>query len=821
MASETAAAVLKAFKDSDAGHTGVLSRKQLQETLKKIQSCEGFSDDQSYVLLYPWGGDKIEYEKFVFWVFGDAAKLKELQQKSGFSKIALFDCASYDRESFQSMNKELGFGFEFQFFHEKLSTTHAQLAQGCNAVCIFVNDCVDGDVIRILHGMGVKMIALRCAGFDRVDLNVAEECGMTVARVPAYSPHAVAEHAVTLMLCLNRRFAKAVHKTKMTDFTLDSLMGKDMYGKRVGVIGTGLIGSIAARILKQGFGCDVVAYDKFPSKKVSADEPEGLGIPYVTLDELFKTADFITLHAPLLPATKHTINADAISKMKPGVTIVNTSRGGLIDTEALIDGLRQGKIGGAGLDVVEGEGPYFFQDYSRKIIKDKNILVLTRMPNVIITAHQAFFTAEAMRTIAHTTLMNIDGVRKGSGPPKQKGILDTVCKPAPKAGPAPPPQSMQSRANLMPELQPAPPPMEKPILPPIENKASGDFKVAMFSARFRESFDKINTDFNTNITFIYHDARLEVGTVHLAKGCDAACIFVNDDASSEVLQALKAEGVKMVALRCTGFNNVDLEAAKAIGMSVVHVPADSPWAAAEHSVTMAVGLIRHIPQALYKTRTGDFTLQGLLGSDMGSDTGKKSIGIVGTGRTGKLCARIFKRGYGCDVMAYDISPDSTISDPPPAGLGIPYVTKEELFSKSDIILFHVPLTPQTKHLISMETVNLLKPGVTLINTSRGGIIDTKALIKGLEEGIVANAGLDVIEAESGYFLQDFSGKPMMDDDLSVLLGFPNVAITPHQAFLTEEAVHTIAYVTIASLNAMRNGNVPPKQNGTDNVVLAP
>jgi len=155
-----------------------------------------------------------------------------------------------------------------------------------------------------------------------------------------------------------------------------------------------------------------------------------------------------------------------------------------------------------------------------------------------------------------------------------------------------------------------------------------------------------------------------------------------------------------------------------------------------------------------------------------------------------------------------------------AGLGIPYVTKEELFSKSDIILFHVPLTPQTKHLISMETVNLLKPGVTIINTSRGGIIDTKALIKGLEEGIIANAGLDVIEAESGYFLEDFSNKPLMDDDLSVLLGFPNVAITPHQAFLTEEAVNTIAYTTIASLNAMRNGNSPPKQHGTDNVVLA-
>jgi len=394
------------------------------------------------VLLYPWSGEKIPYKGFVHWLFGEASKLNELQNSSNSNRIALFDCASYDRDSFECMNHELSLDFEFKFFHEKLSAPNAHLAQGCHAVCIFVNDNVDGQVIRLLHGMGVKVVALRCAGFDRVDLNVAEECGITVARVPAYSPHAVAEHAVTLMLCLNRKFPQAVHRTKSSDFTIDRLMGQDMFGKRVGVIGTGLIGSIAAKILKQGFGCDVVAYDKFPSKKVSGAEPEGLGIPYVSLNELFKTSDFITLHAPLLPATKHTINADAISKMKRGVTIINTSRGGLIDTSALIDGLRQGIIGGAGLDVVEGEGPYFFQDFSRKVIKDKNILILMRMPNVIVTAHQAFFTSEAMRTIADTTLKNIHGVRTGSGPPKQKGFLDTVCRPPPKGGPS---MSLQSR----------------------------------------------------------------------------------------------------------------------------------------------------------------------------------------------------------------------------------------------------------------------------------------------------------------------------------------------------------------------------------------
>jgi len=259
-----------------------------------------------------------------------------------------------------------------------------------------------------------------------------------VARVPAYSPHAVAEHAVALALSTNRRIPQGFNKTRCGDFTLNGLLGRDLgnavMGKmRVGIIGTGLIGSIAAKIWKSGFDCDVVAYDKFPNKRVSDPAPDGLGVPYVELEELFKTADLISLHAPLLPGTKHIINEAAIKMMKPGIIIVNTSRGGLIDTKALIWGIKEGIVAEAGLDVVEGEDPYFFKDCSSAVIEDDDIATLLSFNNVTITAHQAFFTAEAMRTICHTTISNLTAIRNGETPPKQSGKHDTVCLPPAEA----------------------------------------------------------------------------------------------------------------------------------------------------------------------------------------------------------------------------------------------------------------------------------------------------------------------------------------------------------------------------------------------------
>mmetsp|Transcript_47644 Transcript_47644/g.83871 ORF Transcript_47644/g.83871 Transcript_47644/m.83871 type:complete len:354 (-) Transcript_47644:107-1168(-) len=347
-------------------------------------------------------------------------------------KMAVFSCKPYDSEYFLRTAEELKMDFNFSFFDLLLEESTVKLAEGFDAVCVFVNDKVGPSVISKLASYGVKLIALRCAGFNNVDLEAAAKCGVTVARVPAYSPHAVAEHAVTLMLSLNRRIPQAWSKTRSGNFSLQGQMGFDMIGKRVGIIGTGLIGSIVARILKRGFECDVVAHDVYKNPKLQAPEPEGLGIPYVELDELFATCDIISLHAPLLDSTYHIINASSIEKMKPGVMIVNTSRGGLIHTQSLIDGLKDKHVGHAGLDVYCKEGPYMFQDLSLEGIDDDTFARLMTFPNVIVTAHQAFFTKEAITEISRTTLRNVAGAVKGSGPPKQ-GALETVLTPSPAA----------------------------------------------------------------------------------------------------------------------------------------------------------------------------------------------------------------------------------------------------------------------------------------------------------------------------------------------------------------------------------------------------
>lgn len=816
--------VIQLFKDADVEKNGKVGRTDLAKTLKQIKPS--YSDEDLEVLLYPWGEKQIDYEDFLYWLFGEAGKLKEMRSKRSTFKIAVFSCASYDRDWFKKINEELGAGFQFNFFHEKLDEVNASLAVDCQAVCIFVNDEVGAPTIRKLKEIGIQAIALRCAGFDRVDLEVAEECGITVCRVPAYSPYAVAEHAITLMMTLNRRIAHGFHRTNDANFSLTGLMGQDMIGKRVGVIGTGLIGSISARILKLGFECDVVAYDAFPNNKISDPQPDGLGIPYVSLDELFASCDMITLHAPLLPSTKHLVNAAAVAKMKKGVLIVNTSRGGLIDTTAIIQGMKDGIIGGCGLDVVEGEGPYFFMDHSRSVVKDQNIALLMRMPNVVMTAHQAFFTEEAMRTIADTTLKNLIGVREGTGPPKQNGKLDTLCKPMKKpaggSAPAPPKQSnldMQEK-----QLHMQAPVLQAADLGPVENKAEGTFKVALFSNTpyDEEWFNKMNADLGTSLTFIYHEARLQADTAPLAQGADAVCIFVNDDCSGDVLRLLAPMGIKMVALRCAGFNNVDLKVAKELGITVARVPAYSPHAVAEHAVALALSLNRRIPQAYAKTRAGDFTLQGLLGSDLGNESlGPKKVGIIGTGLIGSIAARIFKLGFRCEVIAYDKFPNNKISDPMPDGLGIKYVEKEELFQTADIISLHAPLLPATKHTINMDAIKMMKKGVIIINTSRGGLIDTDALIWGIKEGIVAEAGLDVVEGEDPYFFKDCTGDVLLDDNLAFLLACNNVTITAHQAFFTLEAMKTISHTTIANINGVRNGTGPPKQKGKLDTVCLP
>lgn len=314
-------------------------------------------------------------------------------------KIAFFDTKEYDRKLFDEYNKE--YGYEITYLESKLNRETAPLAKGFDAVCIFVNDVVDQDTIRILKECGVKLIALRCAGFNNVDIKHMEK-EIKVVRVPAYSPYAVAEHAVALLLSINRKIYKAMQRTKKYNFTLNGLLGFDIHGKTVGVIGTGKIGKTFCQIMK-GFGTNILAYDVYQDEQAAKE----IGFQYVELDELLAKSDIISLHCPLTEETNRIINKNTIKKMKKGVILINTSRGKLIATDELIEELQTGKIGGLGLDVYEEEGEFFLNDMSNSYIRDKDLSILLSMPNTVITSHQAFFTKEALNKIASVTFENI------------------------------------------------------------------------------------------------------------------------------------------------------------------------------------------------------------------------------------------------------------------------------------------------------------------------------------------------------------------------------------------------------------------------------
>lgn len=310
-------------------------------------------------------------------------------------KVAFYDAKAYDKPSFEHYG--VMHGLQFRFLEAKLNEDTVALAEGCDAVCVFVNDSVTETVINRLYEYGVKLIALRSAGYNNVDVKAAFG-KIHVVHVPAYSPYAVAEHAMAILLTSVRRIHKAYNRTRDFNFSLSGLTGFDLHGKTVGVIGTGKIGRIFIDICC-GFGMKVIAYDPYPV-------PDS-GIEYVTLDDLFARSDIISLHCPLNNSTFHTINADAIAKMKKGVVIVNTSRGALIDAEALLSGIKTRKIGAACLDVYEEEADIFFEDRSGHILNDELLSRLISMPNVIVTSHQAFLTEEALSNIAETTVNNI------------------------------------------------------------------------------------------------------------------------------------------------------------------------------------------------------------------------------------------------------------------------------------------------------------------------------------------------------------------------------------------------------------------------------
>jgi D-lactate dehydrogenase len=321
-------------------------------------------------------------------------------------KTAIFSTKSYD-ETFMSLSN-LDYGHELVYFESRLTADTAKLATGFPAVCVFVNDQLNAEVLQILHENGTRLIALRSAGFNHVDLAAAERLGLTIVRVPAYSPYAVAEHALALIQGLNRKLYRAYNRVREGNFSLEGLLGFDLHAKTVGVIGTGKIGMIFANIMNS-LGCNVLLYDPYPSQTLANN------MRYVSLAELYAESDIISLHCPLTPETHHMINHQVLAQMKNGVMLINTSRGKLVDTKAVISALKSGKIGNLGLDVYEEEGDLFFDDLSNQVIHDDVFMRLLTFPNVLITGHQGFFTKEALTNIAQITLANITAYETNLG----------------------------------------------------------------------------------------------------------------------------------------------------------------------------------------------------------------------------------------------------------------------------------------------------------------------------------------------------------------------------------------------------------------------
>jgi len=321
-------------------------------------------------------------------------------------EVAVYDTKPYDREFLLAARGSDGIRWRFHEF--RLSAETAATARGADAVCVFVNDTVDAACARELAALGVRLVALRCAGHNNVDVEAARRVGLRVTRVPAYSPHAVAEHAVALLLALNRRLHRAYNRVRELNFSLTGLVGENLAGKTVGIVGTGRIGRIAAKIFR-GFDTEVFAYDPAPASDWAAQ----LGVRYADLPGLLAASDIISLHVPLLPETRHLINARTLAQMKRGVILINTSRGKLIDTRALIAALKSGHVGGVALDVYEEEEGIFFQDLSGQVLQDDVLSRLLTFPNVLITAHQGFLTREGLSEIARVTVENLLRLARG------------------------------------------------------------------------------------------------------------------------------------------------------------------------------------------------------------------------------------------------------------------------------------------------------------------------------------------------------------------------------------------------------------------------
>lgn len=415
------------LRDMTAGDVGGLTTM----TTEKTRSATLTAIDESAVLTIPKDvfvealakHDDLTRAVIAFLAKKVRTKTRRLASlmsgpQSGGTPVAVFDAKSYDAGAFDALQAE---DLSFRHFEAKLDEHTAALAAGHPVVCAFVNDDLSGPVIRALADGGTGLIAMRCAGYNNVDLSAASEAGLDVVRVPAYSPHAVAEHAMALVLTLNRKTHRAYARVREGNFSLGGLVGFDLHGRTMGVVGVGNIGSCMARIAR-GFGMTVLAFDAYPD----ADLAERVGFEYVELDALLGRSDVVSLHAPLNPDTYHLIDAERIGRMKPGAMLINTSRGGLVDAGALIDALKSGQIGAAGLDVYEEESEYFFEDRSDRVITDDLLARLITFNNVLITSHQAFLTKDALSNIATTTR---DNIREWLGGKRGRELTNAVLPP--------------------------------------------------------------------------------------------------------------------------------------------------------------------------------------------------------------------------------------------------------------------------------------------------------------------------------------------------------------------------------------------------------
>lgn len=331
------------------------------------------------------------------------------------TKIAFYDTKSYDQVYFDPLAEEAGIELVYHDF--RLSASNCASAEGAEAVCVFVNDKIDAECLEALAKMGIRLVALRCAGFNNLDLEVAKSLGITVVRVPAYSPYSVAEHTLALLLTLNRKIHRAYNRVRELNFSLGGLVGFDLHGKTVGILGTGKIGKITAGIFR-GFGCEVIAHDLYPDEKWA----EQHGVSYVAISDLLKSSDVVSLHLPLTKESHHLLNEDTISQMKRGAYLINTSRGKLVESKAVIRALKSGQLGGVALDVYEEEEGVFFEDHSSAALQDDVLSRLLTFPNVLVTSHQAFLTEEALSAIAETTIDSVVRYVNGSDPVEERVV---------------------------------------------------------------------------------------------------------------------------------------------------------------------------------------------------------------------------------------------------------------------------------------------------------------------------------------------------------------------------------------------------------------